>query len=237
MDSIQLDFENCILEKPYGFSVGKERFYLYPVTLGKSIFLKSHIESLNIDFSNAADSTYDVALKAVKEHKDEVLFIIAVYTIGKARHCLYTEVRNARIEELAKSCNEEDLTTLLILCLTKDKNIKAFREYLHLDTDNIRKQVVLDAKKSNDNIYTFGGKSILGSFIDVILERYHWSYQYVLWEISLETLQMLMMDKISTIYLTDEEKKNCHVPNDTNNSVMADDPNNNAMLESMFGSK
>ena len=110
------------------------------------------------------------------------------------------------IDEMA---TEEDLATLLIVILTKD-NIESFKNYLGITKENERMRKVADAKKKaqkSQNDFGFGGKSIYGTLIDTACERYGWSYDYVLWGISLINLQLLLADRVQNIYLTDEEKK------------------------------
>ena len=56
--------------------------------------------------------------------------------------------------------------------------------------------------------------SVYGSIIDQACERYGWTFDYVVWEISYTNLQMMLRDSVKSIYLTDEEAKRCHVPID-----------------------
>ena len=49
----------------------------------------------------------------------------------------------------------------------------------------------------------------LGDYVDNELSLIH-----ILWEISFSFLQMLMADAITSVYLTDEEKKEARISND-----------------------
>ena len=66
--------------------------------------------------------------------------------------------------------------------------------------------------KESKNQFVFGGKTIWGSLIDEACERYKWTFDYVLWEISYNNLMLMMQDKITSIYLSDEEIKKAHIP-------------------------
>jgi len=56
--------------------------------------------------------------------------------------------------------------------------------------------------------------------IDVVLQKYHWTYDYLLWGISYQNVQMLLADNMSTT--TEEEV------------IDADDPNNRERIKEMF---
>lgn len=68
------------------------------------------------------------------------------------------------------------------------------------------------AVKEDTNTYQFGGVSIYGSIIDSACERYGWSFDYVVWEISYTNLQLMLKDSVKSVYLTDEEAKRCAIP-------------------------
>ena len=50
-----------------------------------------------------------------------------------------------------------------------------------------------------------GGRSPWGSFLDAACERYKWTYDYVMWEISYVNLTMMLSDAISIDYDTDNK--------------------------------
>lgn len=65
-----------------------------------------------------------------------------------------------------------------------------------------------------------GGRSIWGSLLDVVIQKYHWTLEYLLWGISYQNVQMLLADGIST---TEEEE-----------TIDADDPRNRDKIKAMF---
>ena len=60
-----------------------------------------------------------------------------------------------------------------------------------------------------------------GSVFDVVITKYGWTLDYLLWEISFVNVQMLLSDTISFI---DEE----------NEIINADDPRNRERIKEMF---
>lgn len=79
-----------------------------------------------------------------------------------------------------------------------------------MDEEAKRMAKVNAAKKSN-NQFIFGGKTIWGSLIDAACERYGWTFDYVVWGISYNNLTLMLKDKVTSIYLSDEEMKKAHI--------------------------
>lgn len=59
-----------------------------------------------------------------------------------------------------------------------------------------------------------------GGLLDVVLQKYHWTLDYLLWGISYINVQMLLADSISTT--TEEE------------TIDADDPRNRDAIKDML---
>jgi hypothetical protein len=93
----------------------------------------------------------------------------------------------------------------MIIVLTNEK-IGLFVKHLGIDREQERMRKVMAVKNSKNNI-SFGGKSYYGSLIDAACERYGWTMEYVVWGISYTNLRMLLADKVSSIYISDDELK------------------------------
>ena len=63
-------------------------------------------------------------------------------------------------------------------------------------------------------------------------EKLNMTPQQIVWDISYSFLQMLMADAITSVYLTDEEKKELRISNDRT-FIDADDPENMAKIKVM----
>lgn len=212
-EDIEIEVADAIMEKPYGFSVGNQHFYLYPMTLGKTLLLTSHIKALGIDEEKLKSNPYLEMLSIVKQRKAECAKVIAYHTFKCKEDLFDVEKIGQRASFLIENAEDADLSTLLVLSLTKDQQIAAFSKHFHIDKDKERMRKVLKVKENKNN-YTFGGKSLYGSLIDSACQRYGWTMDYVVWGISYTNLQMLLLDQQSSIYLSDAERKHCHVSQD-----------------------
>ena len=213
-DSIKIaqDIADTILDRPKGFSVGHRHFYLWPVTLGKMFLSQRIVEQLEINAQNLKLNPYAEALRLVENKRDDCCLLLAYHTLKTKKEVNNTTTVKARTNILAKELGNDDIATLLILCLTWDKTA-TFMHHTKIDKELERMKEVSKCKK-NKNTFQFGGVSIYGSIIDQACERYGWTFDYVVWEISFMNLQLMLKDSIKSVYLTDEEAKKCHVPID-----------------------
>lgn len=126
----------------------------------------------------------------------------------------------------------EDMARLLIIVLTFDKT-RMFMEYLGIDREQSDKEKVLKAKEDKGNTYTFGGKSTYGTLLASACSQLGLTPKQAVWEISYVNLKMMLADNITSIYLTDDEKKRCRVPNDRT-FINGDDARNIDKIKAMF---
>lgn len=211
---VDMNINDALIEKPHGFSVDvsegtTKRFYLYPTTLGKMYIIKRHLDNLEINHQNLSTNAFLETLRIVQGKREEVCRIITYNTLKKKRDVFDQELVDDRTEFFDKNCSNEDLASLLLYILTKD-DVESFKKHLGITKENDRMNQVISAKneaQKSKNDYTFGGKTIYGTLIDVACERYSWSYDYVVWGISLVNLKMMMADRVQNIYISDEEKK------------------------------
>ncbi|MBR1526688.1 MAG: hypothetical protein IJ640_08525 [Prevotella sp.] len=225
-EKLALDIADAILDRPIGFSAGHRHFFLWPVTFGKMLLTQRITEQLGIDSHNLQINPFAESLRLVESKKDECLLLITYHTLKTKREVNNTQLVAIRKNLLAQELDNEDIATLLISCLTWDKTGQ-FMKHLKIDKEIDRMQQVARCKK-NKNTYQFGGVSVYGSIIDNACERYGWTFDYVVWEISYANLQLMLKDSVKSIYLTDDEAKRCHVPingdsiDGNNAEVMAD---------------
>lgn len=66
-----------------------------------------------------------------------------------------------------------------------------------------------------------GGSSLWGSLLDIVLEKYHWTFDYLLWDISYVNVHMLLSDSI--YHAIDSSK---HKDFEDEDNINADDPKN-----------
>ena len=222
---IDMNIDDALIEKPFPFVVESDgnrerRFFLYPVTLGKLHLLKRHMDNLDINFENVKTNPYLEALRIVSRKKEEVCRVFAYHTLKRKRDIFDVELVKDTASFLKQNCTSEELATLLVHLLTRD-NIEQYKQHLGISNENERMMRLLNAKKSaqkSKNDYQFGGRTIYGTLIDQACERYGWPYDYVVWGISLVNLQLLLADRVQSIFISDDEKKK--IPS----SVLNDDP-------------
>lgn len=202
----KIDISDTLIERPVTFSYKRQRYSIYPLSLGKVHLCSRLIDALGFNNATSDNMIYGLALKAAKNARNEAIRLISYITL-KGSDCLDEQKVRKRIKEFRR-INEKDLASLLVLLLRMDKTEAIMREY-DIDKEGKRLADALKVKsESKDNgSLSFGGKSIWGTLIDAACERYGWTYQYVLWGVSYSVLQLLLADHIKTMFLTDEERK------------------------------
>lgn len=208
---LELDLADTIIDRPKGFSVGRRHFYLYPVTLGKMYLQKRVTESLDINTDLLQVNPYAEALRLVETKKVDCCLLLTYHTLQTKKEVLSNRIVTIRKNIFLREMDNDDIATLVLTCLTSD-NTSLFIQHLGIDKELERMSDVAKAKESK-NTFNFGGKSVYGTLIDAACERYKWTFDYVLWEISYTNLLLLMKDKVTSLYLTDDEMKKSHINN------------------------
>lgn len=223
---IEINISDAIIERPINFSVGKNKLCLYPSTLGKMQILKNLYFSMGVNMELLALNPLAETLRICREKPDTVCQIIAYSTFSDKKSILDAEKILRRAKLFQDSLSVEDLATILSIILSSDK-IEEFIQYFGIDEDRKVKSRISEIKGDSSSI-TFGGKSIYGLLIDFACQRYGWTMDYVLWEISYVNLNMLFADAITTVYLSDEERKK--LGKQSGKAVNADDPKNRDLV-------
>ena len=169
-------------------------------------------------------------LRVCTEKSDTVCQIIAYSTFDGKKSVLDIEKILHRAKFFEDNISVEDMATILTIILSNDK-VEEFIQYLGIDADREMKTQISRIKGEGSSI-TFGGKSIYGLLIDFACQRYGWTMDYVLWGISYVNLNMLFADAITTVYLSDEERKK--LGRGDGRMVNADDPKNRDLIRKMI---
>jgi hypothetical protein len=143
-----------------------------------------------------------------------------------------SKVVDAKAKQIAKWLQPDEIMSLLIIAITNNR-VGEFLKQSGIEKDGEKIRKVASYKKNDTPM--FGGKTLFGQLIDPACERYGWSYEYVVWGISYAALTALMADKVTSIILTDEEKKN--VPKrllETEDAINGDDPKNWAKVQQLM---
>lgn len=197
--------EDVAMGRPHCFSVDNKPFFLYPITYGKILLCKRLIDNIGINQDNLKTNIYMEVIRLVKEKRDECLTIITYHTCKDKDEVLDSFFVLNRKKFLDNHLSEEDIVTLMIIVLTSDKT-ETIIKYYKIDKENDKLNTINRIKKSKNSL-VFGGKSIFGILLDVACERYGWTKEYVMWGIDYASLRIMLADKITSVYLSDEELK------------------------------
>lgn len=198
-----------LTDTPLLLDFGKKCFSIYPQTLGKMYLTSQIIEKLSISQENLKLNPFLEALRVVGEHRDCCCQLIAYHTIKGKSDLQNIQIIERRKNEISECCSDEDLATILIVILT-DNKLQEITNELGLDKEAERMAKVNQAKDSKGT-FVFGGRTVWGAFIDAACERYGWPYDYVVWGVSYNNLNLMLKDKITSIYLSDKERKKAHI--------------------------
>ena len=227
---IDMDIADTIIERPQGFKVNQRQFYLYPVTLGKTYLISRLVECLGINLEIIKANPYMEALRICQEKKESVCRILSYHTINKKEELFDYDFVQERCNFFYKEIDNDSMAQLLVMVLS-ERDISAYIKHLGIDKEKEWQAKAMRAKKDNNSL-TFGGKSIYGTLIDTACQRYGWTFEYVVWGISYANLQLLLADSVTSIYLSDEERKRVNIPQDRD-IINADDPANMAKIKAM----
>ena len=195
---------DIITGRPYEFTVGRKRLRLYPVTLAKTFELQGHIDNLDINLALLATNPYIEALRLVQSHRDTCDSIIAIHTARNTFKDLYDNKAFQERRNLMRTLSVESMATLLMMILTSDDSERVM-EHLGISMERTRMSQVISLKKNSDKHQrTFGGMSIFGSFIGQLKEM-GYKDDEILYERPYSYLRLMLADKITTVYLTDDE--------------------------------
>ena len=227
---LEMNIADTIIESPLGFNIGSQQFYLYPPTLGITYHLARLFKSLEADARLISANPYLEAIRLCTEKKEIVCRILSNYTFNRKEDVFDGIKVEARAKELSELAAEE-LATIVTIVLCGD-NTEEFIKYFGIDKERLERSRIAAVKKDNSSV-TFGGNSTYGTLIEFACQRYGWTMDYVMWGISYANLKMLMADAITTIYLSEEDRK--LLGKGAGEVINADDPRNRELIRRMIG--
>lgn len=200
---------DTLLERSICFSIDKaggaksKHFTLCQPPLGVVLLTAPIIEALEV---NELLASSDIALEAMRlagERRELSLRLIAIYTLRGQKSWLSDKCIQERISELS-SLSSDEIAQLLIVVLSLDSTDSLIRHY-GIDEQLAIRQRIAKTKGSDNSGISVGGKTIYGSLIDDVAQRYGWTMRYILWEISYSNIKMLMADATAHYPLTQDE--------------------------------
>lgn len=227
---LEANLSDALVERPVRFRLGKREFGLYPPTLGKMQLLKDLYLAIDMDEEKLLRNAPAETLRVCARHPVEVCRIIAYSTLSRREDVMNSEQTYRLASWFRRRLSLPDMATVLSLLLTGG-DTESFVRYFGLDAERELRRRISDLKGEGSSL-TFGGKSLYGILIDFACQRYGWTMDYVLWGISYVNLSMLFADAITTVYLTDEERKQLGAS--AGRTINADDPRNRELVREMI---
>ena len=204
---IEYELADIITQKPHEIKVGRKLFRLYPVTLAKQLLLKRIMDGLSLDTEILEKSPYLEALRLAETNRKVCCHVLAIHATPNTCKDLHNSKAIAERRNVFSKMTIEDIATLLIYVLTSDYTERMLHE-LGLDKEQKRMAEVVEIKRENGkNSLTFGGLTIFGSFIGQLKEL-GYSDDEIIYEKGFTFLRLMLADKITSVYLTDEELQN-----------------------------
>ena len=80
---LEMNIADTIIERPIGFNIGSQQFYLYPPTLGMTYHLAGLFKSLEADARLVSTNPYLEAIRLCTEKKEVVCRILSNFTFNR----------------------------------------------------------------------------------------------------------------------------------------------------------
>lgn len=224
MENIAKDIVKAIIEEPIGMEIGEKYLQIYPITLGKSLILGKLLTKIGINEEIFKKMPYIELMRVASDKREECCKFLAYHTMKRKEEILNFRKVQARTDYLSENMDVEDIVGAMMITLSND-NYNSIIKKSGIEKELLRLSKAQKAKEDK-NTFIFGGRTIYGSLIGNICEKYHWTFDYVVWGISYINLRMLLADGITTVYLSDKERKKVHIPNRASENIRVDDPKN-----------
>lgn len=227
---------DAITERPLLLTVGEgkgaRRYSLRPMSLGRTLEVERLLSEAGFSAEAYSRGKAEEALRCVVAQPDAACRAIAT-ALAPRRRGLTDSRRVARQAKWLKAnFTAEDAATLLMTVVDIGGAADEIMRRLGLDREREDMRSAMRAKGSSSSV-SFGGRSVYGTLIDAACERYGWTMGYTVWGVSLTNLLLLMADKVSSVYLTKEERRKARLRH-TGERINGDDPKNIGRLKSIF---
>lgn len=196
---------DIIIGKPQPFMAGEMRCALYPMTLAKTLLIARLMEKLETTKGNLHTNPYLEAMRLIRKDRESCCLILAYNATPNtfADLCNDEEITRKK-NHFSQNIEDESLASMLIMTLTADTTEEVIKQ-LGIDEEHKKLEEVLEIKKkSNKNYLSFGGKTLFGNFIGQLKEM-GYSDEEIIYERSYSYLRLMLADKLTQVYLTDEE--------------------------------
>lgn len=201
---IDYKIADIITGMPHEFTVGRKTVRLYPVTLAKTYILARVMSGLAINREILSFNPNLEILRLVEEKKELCCRLLSIHATPNTYKDLFNSRSIAERRNLFMKMSNEDVAVLMLYVLTSDATEEVIK-HLGLDKERERLAKVMKVKKDDSkNNVSFGGLTIFGSFIGQLKEM-GYSDNEILYERGYSFLRLMLADKITSVYLSDDE--------------------------------
>lgn len=206
IDKLNETLADAVMNRPREFFINSRRYCLWSPSLGVSMLLERHFAALEIDNGVMSGNPSIEALRIVTKKRSEVCHLLAIATFRQFDDLSNSTLISERANFFSDSLSDSEIARLLLIVLARP-NVETLLVESGIQEQQ-RKQAELPSMKNKDgHTVVFGGKTIYGLLIDAACRAYGWTKEYVVWGIDLLSLRLMLADTVSTVYLTDEDRK------------------------------
>lgn len=218
---------DILLDIPQGFTASGKRFRLYAPTLGSSILASRRMAALGVTGDSLREGGAAMALLTAEGDKTGVCRFIAVHTFRAFADLSDPSVLEKRTALLARSLTPPEAAELMLVCLAMpDAESVISSTEMARDMENQKR--VAEAKSKDSGTVTFGGHTVYGALVSPACKELGLTPHQVVWEIPLAQLTLLLRDTISSVYLSEDERKRIRLR--SGRTVKADSPEGIEMI-------
>ena len=226
---------DALTEKPITITIDGRFFYVYPPSLGVSLIAKDLLGDFKLDENLVKLSSVAALLGAVSLKRDAILKLIAIHTFENRHDAVMANLVEQRMGEISV-LNNEELVALIMAILDWNTWVAQIEKHFNIDKQRQKKEKVMTLKNQDTSSISFGGDSLWGSLVGFVAEKFGWSMQYIVWGCSFINLSLVMSDCITSVYLTDEERKKLRISTD-GVYVNADGKDGNDRIREILGGR
>lgn len=197
---------DAVMDRPREFFIGRKRYCLWSPTLGVSLMLERHMQSIGIDAELMSSNPSIEILRLVRDKRYEVCYILAILSFRSFLELSNGSTLERRAKIFSKSLTDDEIAQLLLVGLG---SVDAGQLIKMSGIEDERKEQsrISEIKNKDGHTKIFGGRTMYGTLIDAACRAYGWSKEYVVWGIDLTSLRMMLADKIDSIYMSDDDMK------------------------------
>lgn len=179
--------------KPLHLFKKVETFRVGCISLGKFLKMQQIADGIGVNLLSAG--LFSSVIPVIDLHKGEIAQIIALATLDGKDEVNDKIELTRRTNLFSKNFDQASLLDMLNI-ISRMVDVKEMQDQSGI-TEELKKR-----KKKLATYETYGGLTIWGSLISYVLSKYHWTYDYTVWGISYQNLNMLLSDEMGVDYDT-----------------------------------